>query len=119
MCERASFLCCESTVDLDIAFLRKVSAGIFGGEGFVFLKLSGVGQVFLHPYGEIKEHSLAEGEKLFISTGKLVCFESTVSFNVVFMKKLRNVLFSREGLFITEMVGPGKVWVQSTTSREK
>lgn len=119
ICERASFLCCESTVDLDITFLRKVSAGIFGGEGFVFLKLSGVGHVFLHPYGEIKEYTLMEKEKLFISTGNVVAFENTVQFNVVFMKKLRNIIFSREGLFITEMIGPGKVWVQSTTNKER
>jgi uncharacterized protein (TIGR00266 family) len=119
LCERASFLCSESTIDLDIAFLRKISAGLFGGEGFVFLKVSGTGYVFLHPYGEIKEHTLQENENLFVSTGKLVAFESTVSFNVVFLKKLRNMLFSKEGIFITKLTGPGKVYIQSAVKKDK
>jgi len=118
ICERASFLCSESSVDLDITFLRKVSAGIFGGEGFVFLKLSGTGWVFLHPYGEIKEYTLKEGEPLYVSTGKLVAFDKSVTFEVVFLKKIRNIFFSKEGLFITKMTGPGKVYVQSTVNNE-
>jgi uncharacterized protein (TIGR00266 family) len=119
MCERASFLCSESTIDLDIAFLRKISAGIFGGEGFVFLKISGTGHVFLHPYGEIKEHVLTENENLYVSTGKLVAFEKTVSFNVVFLKKLRNMFFSKEGVFITKLTGPGKVYIQSAIKEDR
>lgn len=119
MCERRSFLCSESSVDLDIAFLRKISAGIFGGEGFVFLKVSGTGWVFLHPYGEIKEHILKENEKLYVSTGKLVAFEDTVNFNVVFLKKLKNIFLSKEGIFITELTGPGKIYIQSTVKEDK
>jgi uncharacterized protein (TIGR00266 family) len=114
LCERSSFLCSESTVDLDIAFLRKISAGIFSKESFVFLRVSGKGYVFLHPHGEIKEHTLKEGEKLRVSRGKVVAFEKTVDFNVVFLKTAKTILFSKEGLFITELTGPGKVYVQST-----
>jgi len=117
LCERASYLCSEDTVELDIAFVRKISAGLFGGEGFIFLKLSGNGYAFLHPYGEIKEHLLEEGEKIYISTGKLVAFESTVHFGVVFLKTLRNMFFSKEGVFITELIGPGKVYIQSTVKQ--
>jgi uncharacterized protein (TIGR00266 family) len=119
ICERASFLCSEDTIDLDISFLRKISSGIFGGEGFIFLRLSGKGYAFLHPYGEIKEHTLAAGERILVSTGKLVAFENTVTFNVIFLKKLKNILFSREGLFITELIGPGKVYVQSTVKKDE
>ncbi len=119
ICERASYLCSEDTIDLDIAFVKRISAGLFGGEGFVFLKISGTGHVFLHPFGEIKEHILADGEKLFVSTGKLVAFEDTVHFGVVFLKTFRNMLFSREGVFITELVGPGKIYIQSTVKGEK
>lgn len=115
LCERASYLCSEDTVELDIAFVRRVSTGLFGGEGFIFLKLSGNGYAFLHPYGEIKEHILVEGEKLYVSTGKVVAFESTVHLGVVFLKTLRNMFFSKEGVFITELTGPGKVYIQSTT----
>lgn len=114
ICERASFLCAEMGADMDITFLRRVSAGLFGGGGFIFLRLSGKGYVFLHPFGEIKEHVLAEGENVLVAHGKVVAFESSVDYRVIFMPGAQNICFSNQGLFLVKLTGPGRVLVQST-----
>ena len=40
-------------------------------------------------------------------------FEPTVTFDVVTVKGVKNVLFGGEGLFLAHVSGPGKVWLQS------
>ena len=112
--ERAAFLASESSVDLDIAFMKRISAGLLGGEGFIFLHFTGEGTIFLHPYGEISEHVLKEGEKTFVARGKIVAFEKSMDFNVRFMKTIKNTLLSRDGMFLCELTGPGRVWTQSS-----
>ena len=58
------------------------------------------------------QRDLAAGEILRISSGSLVAMESTVEFDVSLMKGVKNVLFS-EGLFVTTLQGPGRVWISS------
>jgi len=41
--QRDSFLVAESSTQLNIAFVKKLGAGFFGGEGFILEKLTGPG----------------------------------------------------------------------------
>lgn len=43
---KGAFLCAEPGVNLNVAFTKKFSAGLFGGEGFILQDLSGVGMAF-------------------------------------------------------------------------
>lgn len=47
MVQKGAFLCAEQSVDLKVAFTKKLSAGFFGGEGLFLTKLVGPGKVIL------------------------------------------------------------------------
>lgn len=111
--QKSAFLCAEPGVDMSIAFTKKFSAGLFGGEGFVLQKAKGNGMLFLEVDGDPVERILAPGEVLKVDTGNVVGFESTVSYEIETVKGLGNIFFGGEGLFLTKLVGPGRVIIQS------
>lgn len=111
--QKSSFLCAEPGVDMSIAFTKKFSAGLFGGEGFVLQKAKGNGMLFLEVDGDPVERILAPGEVLKVDTGNVVGFESTVSYEIETVKGLGNIFLGGEGLFLTKLVGPGRAIIQS------
>lgn len=113
ICQKDAFLCAEPTVDLSVEFRKKISAGLFGGEGFILQRVSGRGTVFLELDGSLKELTLAPGETIKVDTGSVAYFEDTVSYNVETVKGFKNILFGGEGLFLTTLTGPGKVCLQT------
>ena len=114
--QKQAFLCAEQGVTLSTYFQKKLGAGLFGGEGFLMQKLSGNGTAFLELGGSIVCRELAAGEKIIVDTSHVAYFESSCGFNVRTVKGVRNVLFGGEGLFLTELTGPGKVWLQTMTA---
>jgi uncharacterized protein (TIGR00266 family) len=111
--QRDSFLACEESVDLDIAFTDKIRAGLFGGEGFILERMTGDGMVFLHCCGDIVEMTLKPGEVVKVQTGLVVGFEDSVSYDIALAGGITTALFGGEGLFVTTLTGPGKVVLQS------
>jgi uncharacterized protein (TIGR00266 family) len=112
-CEKDSFLCATKNIEIEVAFTQKLGAGLFGGEGFILQRLVGPGWAFAHAGGTIIERELAPGEKLRVDTGCLVAFSTTVDFDIQFIEGFTNALFGGEGLFLTTLTGPGKVFLQS------
>jgi len=113
MIQKGAFLCAEPNVELSVAFSKKFSAGLFAGEGFILQKAQGKGMLFLEIDGDPIEKELATGEVLKVDTGNVVAFENTVSYEVETIKGLGNIFLGGEGLFLTKLVGPGKVIIQS------
>ena len=113
MAQRDAFLCSENGVDMDIAFTKKLGAGLFGGEGFILQKYSGQGTVFIHACGDFIVKDLQPGETLKVDTGSLVGFESSVQYDITRAGGIKTSLFGGEGLFLTTLTGPGKVIIQS------
>ena len=111
--QKGSFLCAEPGVELNIAFSKRFSAGLLGGEGFILQKAQGRGMLFLEIDGDPIEKVLAPGEVLKVDTGNVVAFENTVSYEIETVKGLGNIFLGGEGLFLTRLVGPGKVIIQS------
>ncbi len=111
--QKGAFLCAEQSVDLKATFTKKISAGLFGGEGFILQRLYGNGMAFLEVDGDKVDRVLAPGEVLKVDTGNVVAFESTVGYSVETVKGIGNVLFGGEGLFITRLTGPGRVILQT------
>ncbi len=118
ICQKGAFLCAENSVDLSITFSKKFSAGLFGGEGFILQQLSGHGMAFLEIDGDMVEKNLAPGEVLKVDTGNVVVFERSVSYEVETVKGLGNIFFGGEGLFLTRLVGPGRVVLQTQNIAE-
>lgn len=113
MCQKDSFVCAARGIEIEVAFTKKIGAGLFGGEGFILQRLRGDGLAFVHAGGTLIEKRLQPGEKLKVDTGCLAAFEETVDYDIEFIGGFKNVLFGGEGLFMATVTGPGLVYVQS------
>lgn len=113
ICQKDGFLCAAQGIEINLAFTKRIGAGLFGGEGFILQKLSGDGNCFIHAGGTILKKQLAEGEQLRVDTGCLVAFEPTVNYDIKFIGGFKNSLFGGEGLFYAMLTGPGLVYLQS------
>ena len=113
MCQKDAFLCAAEGIEIEVAFTKKLGAGLFGGEGFILQRLEGDGRAFVHAGGTIISRDLQAGETLRVDTGCLVAFAPTVSYDIQFVGGFRNALFGGEGLFLARMIGPGKLYLQS------
>ena len=65
--------------------------------------------------GEIVTYQLAPGEVLRVHPGHVGMFESAVNFDITRIKGIRNMLFGGDGIFLAELTGPGRVWLQTLT----
>lgn len=111
--QKGAFLAGTSDVSLEIAFKKKLGAGFFGGEGFILQKITGPGFIFLEFDGHVEEYDLAPGQTMLVDTGNVAMFESTVSYDIQMVKGLKNIFLGGEGLFLTKLTGPGKIYVQT------
>ncbi|MDD2580200.1 MAG: AIM24 family protein, partial [Eubacteriales bacterium] len=76
-------------------------------------RVSGQGLVFLEIDGSLVERELAAGETIQVDTGKVAAFEERVQYQAEMVRGFRNILFGGEGLFLTTLTGPGRVWLQT------
>jgi uncharacterized protein (TIGR00266 family) len=116
LCQKDSFLCGARGVDVDIAFQKRFGVGFFGGEGFILQRISaddGTGLVLMHAGGSVMRRQLEHGETLRVDTGCLVAFESSVDYDIQWVKGIKNKLFGGEGLCYAALTGPGVVWLQT------
>jgi uncharacterized protein (TIGR00266 family) len=113
LCQKDAFLCAAKGVAVDIAFQKRIGAGLFGGEGFILQKLHGDGLAFVHAGGHVVSRDLAPGERLRLDTGCLVAFEQQIHYDVEFVGGIKTALFGGEGLFFATLTGPGRVFIQS------
>lgn len=111
--QKRAFLAGESTVKLSVHFHKRISSGLFGGEGFILQKVSGYGLVFAEFDGHVVEYDLAPGEQMVIDSGYLAAMEATCSMDIQMVPGFKNALFGGEGLFNTVVTGPGHVWIQT------
>lgn len=118
ICQKGAFLCAQETVNLNVTFTKKLSAGFFGGEGLILQDISGTGMVFLEVDGDKVEKQLAPGEVIKVDTGNVVAFEKTVQYEIETVKGLKNIFLGGEGLFLTKLTGPGKVILQTQNFNE-
>ena len=111
--QKGAFLCAENSVELKVAFTKKFSAGLFGGEGFILQDISGKGNVFLEVDGTEVIKELQPGESILVDTGNVVAFEKSVQYEIETVKGIKNIFFGGEGLFLTKLTGPGKIILQT------
>jgi uncharacterized protein (AIM24 family) len=117
ICQKGAFLCAQPTVKLEIAFTKKFSSGLFGGEGFILEKLSGTGIAFLEVDGDVVDKELKPGEVIKVDTGNVVAFQNGMPYEIETVQGFKNILFAGEGLFLTRLTGPGRVILQTQNIR--
>ncbi|PKM76345.1 MAG: TIGR00266 family protein [Firmicutes bacterium HGW-Firmicutes-15] len=113
ICQKDSFLCSARGVEVEVAFTKRIGAGLFGGEGFILQRLEGDGLAFVHAGGTLIEKNLVAGETLRVDTGCLAAMATTVDYDIQFVGGFKNSLFGGEGLFLAKLTGPGLVYLQS------
>ena len=121
--QKDAFLCGARGLDIDIAFQKRLGVGFFGGEGFILQRIhatgggggggGGGGLAFLHAGGSVIVRHLNPGELLRVDTGCLVAFESSVDYDIQWVRGIKNKFFGGEGLFYAALRGPGTVWLQT------
>jgi uncharacterized protein (TIGR00266 family) len=113
LCQKDSFLCAAKGIEIEVAFTKKIGAGLFGGEGFILQRLEGDRMAFVHAGGTIVPKQLAAGQSLRVDTGCLVAFSTSMDYDIKFIGGFKNALFGGEGLFLARLTGPGIVYLQS------
>jgi hypothetical protein len=78
----------------------------------VLQRLSGEGDVLVKAGGTLVAMDLDDGQVLRVTSGSIVAFEPSVSYDIQMMTGVKNIMFGGEGLFVTTLCGPGKVWLQ-------
>lgn len=111
--QKRSFLAGENSIELSVHINKKLGAGLFGGEGFIMQKISGSGTVFAEFDGHAVEYELHRGEQLVVDTGHVAAMTGGCSMDIQRVKGVKNIFFGGEGLFLTTITGPGKVWLQT------
>ena len=113
--QRDAFVVAQSSTTLNIALVKRLGAGFFGGEGFILEQLTGPGTVFIHAGGDFVEFTLPAGESMQVDTGCIVAFEETVQYDIQLAGGIRTAIFGGEGLFLATLTGPGRIIIQSLT----
>ncbi|MFB0921302.1 MAG: TIGR00266 family protein [Oscillospiraceae bacterium] len=117
VCQKTAFLCATPGVALS-AMVQKLKVGFFGGEGFIMQRLGGTGLAFLEIDGTVVAKDLAPGEVLKVDTGNIAAYEASMSYTAETVKGFKNVLFGGEGLFLSILRGPGRVYLQTVNISE-
>ena len=111
--QKSSVLVCEESVERNVFFHKKISTGLFGGEGFVMTRLSGQGTAFIEIDGSTVEYSLKEGQQIVVDSGYLALMDATCQFSIQSVPGMKNKLLGGEGAFHTVITGPGRVVLQT------
>jgi uncharacterized protein (TIGR00266 family) len=113
MVHRHGFLCATPQVSISVGFQQSLGAGIFGGDGFLLQKVSGMGTAWLELSGELIQKTLAPGEMLRVHPGHVGAFQASVGFQITTVPGIKNMIFGGDGLFLAVLMGPGTVWLQT------
>lgn len=112
--QRGSYLCSEKDVERSTVLIKRITAGFFGGKGFILQKVTGNGWAHLIADGEVVMYELADGEQMLVDQGNLVAFQDSVDYDIQTVKGgAMNWFFGGEGIFLGSLKGPGKVWMQT------
>ena len=111
--QKSAFLASEATVQLSMFFQKKISSGLFGGEGFIMQKTRGQGIVFAEFDGHVVEYELQPGQQIVVDTGHLAAMTASCQIEIKSVPGVKNMLFGGEGIFNTLINGPGRVWLQT------
>jgi len=93
--------------------MQNLAKGLFSGEGFFVMEVTGSGLLFVSSFGAIHELNLAPGEEIIIDNQHLVAWPSNVQYNI---EKASggwiSSFTSGEGL-VCRFRGPGKILIQT------
>lgn len=110
--QKGGFLACTSGVEIGTK-MQGLGKGLFSGEGFFIVNVSGEGTVFLSTYGSIYPLELKSGESVHVDNGHLVAWDASMKYEIV--KGATGWISSAtsgEGLGC-RFQGPGRIYIQT------
>ena len=116
--QKSAFLVAQESVNIDATINKNFWAGLLGGEGFVLQKFTGEGLFLAEIDGSLVEVDLKPGQSIKVETGHVALFDANVQYDVESVKGFKNIFFGGQGLFLTTLTGPGKVWLQTLTAQD-
>jgi len=109
-----AFLLASHTISYSFVQIKGLANVLHGGEGMYmdrFVTSDQPGILLLHGYGNVFERTLGDGEKILVEPGGFLYKDSSVQMNTVQQQVKTGLL--RHGMYLAEMVGPGRVGIQS------
>ena len=103
-----------ATNDMNVATtMQNLVKGLFSGEGFFVIKVTGKGSLFVSSYGAIHPLEIPAGQEMIIDNAHLVAWPENIHYNIEKASKGWISSFtSGEGL-VCRFKGPGTVYIQT------
>ena len=97
--------------------MQNLAKGLFSGEGFFVVKVSGSGKVFVSGFGAIQKISIEAGKEYIVDNHHLVAWPENAKIKIEKASKgWLNSLTSGEGL-VTRITGPTDIYIQTRNAR--
>lgn len=97
--------------------MQNLARGLFSGEGFFVLKVSGSGKLFVSSFGGIVKVDIPKNSDYIVDNAHLVAWPDSMGFKIEKASKgILNSLKSGEGL-VVRFKGPGTIYIQTRNSR--
>ena len=111
--QKDGFLAATQGISVDTQ-MQNLARGLFSGEGFFIVKISGRGTVFLNSYGAIHAINVPENDEVIIDNGHLVAWPSYMQYTIekASSRGWISSFTSGEGL-VCRFRGPGTVLIQT------
>ncbi len=93
--------------------VQNLTRGLFSGEGFFILKISGRGTTFISSYGAIHPINLEAGEEMIIDNSHLVAWPDYMNYQIEKASKGWISSFTSGEALVCRFRGPGTVLVQT------
>jgi len=113
--QSSAYIASTADVKLDTQW-QGFTKGLFGQNLFM-IKTQGEGDIFINTFGAIDKHELGSGEMLIVDNYHLAALSDTCDYKVRMFGGLKSTILGGEGL-ITEVTGPGEVYVQTKNVKE-
>ena len=113
--QRGGFLAGGPNVNVSTK-VQNLMRGMFSGDGFFVVRLSGTGPLFLSAFGGIETVELAAGESCVIDFGRLVAWPASMKYDITIPAKgLWSAVMTGE-ILGCKFTGPGTVYVQTISN---
>ena len=113
--QSSAYIASTAAIKLDTQW-QGFTKGLFGQNLFM-LKTLGEGDIFINTFGAIDKHELGAGESLIVDNYHLAALSDTCDYKVRMFGGLKSTILGGEG-FVTEVTGPGEVYVQTKNVKE-
>jgi uncharacterized protein (TIGR00266 family) len=110
--QKDGFLAATEGVEVSTQ-MQNLFQGIFSGEGFFVLNVSGKGVVFLSSYGAIHAINLAAGEEMVVDNGHLVAWADYMQYQITKASNGWIRSFMSGECLVCRFKGPGIVLIQT------